>query len=352
MGQLLAQAALGFPAASADAGCEWTADAGATRQLRWALAGGLGPLLHRAGFAAHPNIPAAVRDAVTSAELTARVRHADLVDTARDIVSACAEVGEKPTLLKGISVSEELYPAGHLRPMSDVDVLVPAASYARIESALIERRYDLIAEPEALGGHHGAPLRHRSRQTLVELHTGLFPGTSPLSDGHVFAPGNVERQSRDSRFAGEPVRRLSPELQLVYIASSWFNDMTLHRFHASFLPSLFDAVFLLGAHGAALDWEGLAQWLDNDLARASLYAMVTYLPRYQVAPAPAHVLARLSRNGGMAGPLQLRLIHAALDRHLIEARPWRHALPPPMPGRYSLGHQFRKRVVGRAVGPV
>jgi len=47
----------------------------------------------------------------------------------------------------------------------------------------------------------------------------------------------------------------------------------------------------------------------------------------------------------LVGPLQVRLIHAMLDRHLIGGRRWRLALPPPVPGRYSLLHQFDKRVL-------
>lgn len=48
----------------------------------------------------------------------------------------------------------------------------------------------------------------------------------------------------------------------------------------------------------------------------------------------------------LVGRLQLRLIHRMLDRHGVAGRPWDSALPPPLPARYSLRRQFRKRVPG------
>ena len=346
IGRLLAGAAIFDPLPPVHRAFSWTAGGGAQRQFRWAMAGGLGPLLHRGAAPQFAAMPRPWRDELLAADLTARVRHADLVDTTLEIVSTCAELGVDATLLKGVSVSEELYPAEHLRPMADVDVLIPAAVYARVEAALLAHGYERLPYPHIEGHHHGAPLRHARRRTLVELHTRLFPETSPLHAGAVFGTANVRAQSSESRYHGRPVRRLTAELQLAYIASSWFNDMTSRGFHPSFIVSLFDAVFLLKARGHDLDWTGMPGWIDNDAVKGSLYAMLTYLPRFGVRAAPSPVLRRLALNAGWVGPIQLRLIHAALDRYLIGGRAWPFALPPPMPGRYSPKRQLRKRVSG------
>jgi hypothetical protein len=313
------------------------------RQFRWAMEGGLGPLLH-AAVDPDAGWPVRWREAMLAADLTARVRHGDLVDTALDILDVCERLGVEATLLKGISVSEQLYPAEHLRPMADVDVLVPHAEYSRVETGLLECGYLRLPGPHVEADHHGAPLRHSSRRTLVELHTDLFPPAS-LLHGQSFSHAHIESQKRSSRYHGRPVSRLSDELQLVYIAASWFNDMTSSRFHPSFVASLLDAVYLLRARRQPLDWTGMLGWIDNDMVKASLYAMLTYLPRFGVEAVPAEVLAGLGRNRGLVGPIQRRAIHAALDRYLIGGRSWPFALPPPVPGRYSPRHQIEKRVV-------
>jgi hypothetical protein len=348
LGQLVAYAANGTPLLGPGASFGWRVAGADARQFQWALDAGLGPLLYRATSNGFDAVPRAWRDALLGADLSARVRHAALVESALEVVAACGSARVRPTLLKGISVSEELYPAEHLRPMGDIDVLVPAASYEHVERALLDRNFRRLDYPEFdAGHHHGTPLCHASRLTVVELHTALFSDDSPLREGSTFAPSNVAAQSTDSRYHGEPVLRLSRELQLVYIASSWFNDLTRLKFQPSFLASLFDAVYLLATARRTLDWNGMLAWLDNPLAKASLYAMLTYLPRYGVeAPAP-QTLARLASGQHLVGPLQLKLIHRMLDRHLIAGKPWNHVLPPPVPGRYSPRHQFRKRVLAR-----
>ena len=123
--------------------------------------------------------------------------------------------------------------------------------------------------------------------------------------------------------------------------------MTTFRFHPSFLASLFDGVLLLESHGSALDWDEMLRSVDNDMVKASLYALLTYVTRFDARPTPGFVLRRLADNRGLVGPVQRRLIHAALDRYLLGARVWSMPFPPPMPGRYSPRNQFEKRFARR-----
>lgn len=344
--QPLAGRLLGHAATGAPLGTAWCdeADPGPFHRV---LEGGLGALLHHACRDDLGRVPPSWRATLQSAELTARIVHAGRVETMLEILDACDAAQVPAVLLKGISVSEQLYPAEHLRPMSDVDVLLPRDARAAVEADLLRRGYLRLDWPDEPGQHHGAPLCHPRLRAVVELHGALFPARSPLSEGQAFRAGRVLAQAVDSRFHGRPVRRLPPELQLAYMASSWFNDLTNGRPHPSHLVPAFDAAYLLKACGAAFDWDALLGGLDNAWARAALHVAVSYLPRYGVPAAPAEVLARLAADESLVGPLQKRLIHRLLDRQLFGGRPWRHPLPPPMPGRYSLGHQFRKRVLDR-----
>lgn len=313
--------------------------------MRWALAGGLGALLYRGFRDDMKELPPSWHDALLSAELTARVRHGELEQTALEVIDTCSRLGVRVTLLKGISISEQYWPQAHLRPMSDIDVLIPAAAYASVEAALLESGYERLDYPALEGQHHGAPLHHARRDTLVELHTALFPAASPFAGEELFSLPALVRRSVDAHHAGRPVQRLSPELQLVYIAASWVNDLTLCGIQPGFLASLFDAVYLLTACDGTIDRDWLVEAPVSPMARAALYTMATYLPRFGVRAVAAP--RRLASRQDLVGPLQLRLMHWVLDRHLIGARPWRLPFPIPVAGRYHLRRQLDKRILRR-----
>jgi hypothetical protein len=315
------------------------------RQFKWVLAAGLGPLLRHAMQNNIGSVPHRWRDALTSAELTAQVRHAQIIDTAIDTIDACAMVGTHATLLKGISTSDQYYPAAHLRPMNDIDVLIPRSAYEGVESVLLRRGYSKPDFPSVDGMHHGAPLHHQPRNTWVELHIALFPNDSELHPGTLFAPSSVARRTVRADFFRRPIARLAEELQVAYIASSWMNDLIHVSIDPSFVPSLFDAVFLLNASGAALDWERLLESLDNEMAAASLYVMLDYLSRRCYAQFPPGIIARIGSRQRLVGPLQLRIIHVVVDHYLVGGRPWNLPVPLPVPGRYSVRYQFEKRFI-------
>jgi hypothetical protein len=306
----------------------------------------LGPLL-RWTASDGEDVPAEWAGSLLAADLTARVRHANLVATAVAVLDACRDLRVEATLLKGISVADQLYPAAHMRPMGDVDVLVPADVEHKVAETLLAGGFERIPYPDTPGQHHGAPLRHVRRRTLVELHTALFPASAPVHGAAIFRPAHLHAHRHVSPYHGTDAGRLSAEIQLAYMAAAWFNDMTTFRFHPSFLASLFDAVLLLRAHGSTLDWDEILRSVDNEMVKASLYALLTYVPRFGTTPAPRRVLRRLAENRGLVGPLQRRLIHAALDQYLLGGRSWSLPFPPPMPGRYSPRHQFGKRIARR-----
>jgi hypothetical protein len=92
-------------------------------------------------------------------------------------------------------------------------------------------------------------------------------------------------------------------------------------------------------------------WIDNAMVKAHLYAMLTYLPRFGIGSAPRATLEWLSSSQSLMGPIQLKATHWMLDRHLVGGRPWTWFVPPPVPGRYNLLHQIRKRAARIRLGP-
>ncbi len=307
-------------------------------EIQWALQAGLGALLYRA---VGSRAPACWHDTFLSAHLTAQVLSGARIDTAKDVIRVCNECGSDVTLLKGISISDQFYPAPHCRPMSDIDVLVPKGAGARIETELVRRGYVRAADSMGEDPHHGVPLNDPTRTVWVEIHTALYPRRSGLLEHRTFASDNVAAEAVRSAFHGSPCNYLTPELQLPYIASSWMYDLTLFGVQPSFVVPLFDAVFLLSNVEHELCWPHLLEFLDNELAESSLDVLLSYLVRRGLCP------SSISRYRGdcphAMGFLELRAIHAMIDRFVIGGRRWNLPLPPPVPGRYNLRLQLAKR---------
>lgn len=335
--------------------------------LDYVVSGGLAPLLHRTLGARVEDLPRWQRDALIGAELTAMVRHRRLVDTAAELVDLCAERSIPVTLLKGICVSERHFDAGHLRPMGDLDILVSPDARRPVEAALRARGYrpDPGDWSEAA---HGAPHRHPGTDVWVEVHDRLFAGHQAPSCP-MFAPGGIGAHLVRSSFQGRPVCVLGDEYQLVYIATYWLRDLSMHAVHPSFVIPLLDAVRLLRNVGDRLDWNTVRSLLGDDIAAASLYVTLSYLERHRLAPEGPGVLPTLAQLQRRVGSAELRVLHAALDRYLLGgesplmgwrtsllwdallspgtpaakmlALPWRIVFPQAVPDRYSLRHVVR-----------
>jgi hypothetical protein len=319
-------------------------DEGREREFRWVIDAGLGPMLYRATLDHFDRIPAAWRDVLLSSDLTAQVRHGNLIDTANEVIDVCRELGTPVTLLKGISVSDQYYPYGHMRPMGDIDLLIAKEACEAVESRLLRLGYHPDPDhPRNEEMHHAPPLLQVERNVWVELHTHLFPRREPLAQSNVFSLPSVAAQSTGSIFQQRPVRRLTDELQLAYIACSWMRDLTLFGVNPGFLASLVDAIYLLRACGTRLDWKALLSFVDNETALASLYVTLGYVSRRALHAVPAEVLSSLGSSQRLVGRFQMRFIHAMLDHYLIGGRSWNLSLPPPVPGRYSMRNQVRKR---------
>lgn len=346
--QLLAYAAGVGPARSVDSDFEPTEDSFSDADFRWVHDAGLAPLVHKAiedRMIAPPSL--AMRRQLVVTDLVARVRHQANVEAACEVIDECHALGIRPTLLKGILVSQQFYPEAHLRPMVDVDVLVPASSYMAVEAAMVRRGYQKIDYPMR---HHGPPLYHPGRQACIELHTDLFPEDAPVRRGHVLSRENAWAHVQAASFAGRDVGGLSSEFQLVYLASSWINDLTNSGIRPSFLHLLLDVIYLVKAERASIDWATLVGGIDNPMARASTFVTLDYLHRCGLANVPHETLTTLAKGQRIVGTVQLALFRWMVDQYLVAGRRWNLPLPPPVPGRYGLRFQFEKRVMGRLAG--
>jgi hypothetical protein len=337
--------------------------------VRWALDAGLGPQLHHATHGAVQRLPANLRNLLTGADLTAKVTHAAKADCAAELVAMCATIGVPVTLLKGISIGEQYYPSPHLRPMTDIDLLVPECSYGRVEAAALRMGYKQVSGIMGVNPHHGDPLFHATSGTRVDLHTTLFQQDSRLRQGQLFSPANVEHQSCSAYLREWPVRRLGTELQLVYIASYFVNDLARVSMGPTLVTPLIDAVRLLRVSGTTFDWDLLLTSLDNEVATASLLVLLDYLQRHRLAELPDGIISALLDRQRLMTTAECRLLGSLIHRYLVGGQrfkafnschvwlnslapgpsifkllrlPWRIAFPPSYRGRLDARAQAKR----------
>ena len=290
-------------------------------QIEHTVKGGFAPLLWRVTADSGEPPPASWRDTLHAADLVAQVFHGNASDATVAIVDTCHAGGAEVTLLKGVSIAEH-YPAPHLRAMGDIDLLVARRDREWVESTMVRGGYVRMAGYEAAESDaHGTPLFEPKLGVWVEIHTGLFPEHDRLRTNRLFAPAALERHTVASTFHDRRVGRLRDELQLVYIASYWIRDLSREGLHASFARPLFDAVYLLKARSASLDWDGMLANLDNEVAAASLYALLRYLTTRGYSEVPKEVLLALEKRQDLMGSLEHAVLGALVDTCVLGSRP-------------------------------
>jgi hypothetical protein len=241
--------------------------------------------VRRASWAAQ--VPAAIAGELEAIERRDRMRLA-LLDLELDAaLEALLGAGIPVLVLKGADVARRFYPERILRPMGDIDLLVPQADYQRAWSVLgqagfaaTEKRYAHCFR-SALARSAGGP--------SIDLHFGLIEGDSP---GRLAA---LWRRSVRDALPGLPsvVRALSAEDCLVY---------TLR--HCAVLHVLEGPVWLADLHwiivrNPVLDWRFVMAELEATRSRAAAWFVFRILRADWGTPVPREVLEMLGQNAGL-----------------------------------------------------
>jgi Uncharacterised nucleotidyltransferase len=203
------------------------------------------------------------------------------------VLSGAVEVleaaGIETLLLKGAALALRHYPEPATRPMSDLDVLVPAS---RVQEAAA-----LLASA-GFAPHAGIPGRAR----LVTSHAMPFargPGLVLDLHWHVFyecrwpdADDDLWRAAEDVELLGTRSRALGAADQLMHVIS--------HGLRWSVVPSIRwvpDAVMVV-RHSPGLDWDRLLDQAQRRRLVPPLGAGLEYLAARMELPLPSGVLER------------------------------------------------------------
>ena len=305
---------------------------------------GVAALLSHLLAATRIDLPQALRDGLHEEARLQVMRDLARTMTTRESVAALADAGLEVLLLKGTALAQWLYAAPHLRPGSDVDVLVAdMAAAERAVDRLHALGYRLLGgvRPTQSSDYEVALLDDTRRSLVVDLHWQLA-NHAALARGWTFA------ELRGEAF---PLPALHPRAMALGQVHALVHAL-MHR--QSNLPSgshdrlvwLYD-LHLLAGHFTDADWQDfLRVCREKDLARACLDGLQASR-RWLRTAIPGNVeAALLQQTESQSARTTLAGDQGAMDRaHLRALRGrarwiwlWRKLLPPPafMRHRYEV----------------
>jgi hypothetical protein len=244
---------------------------------------------------------------------------------ALEAVDALAAAGIRPLALKGLAMVEH-YGGDHgLRPMSDVDLLVPRAQGAAAVAALARRGWR--PGPALAGDALGDALEHLHGGALVlggaelDLHwASLVEDLSPDGDAGLW------RRARARTVEGRA-------LSFPTVTDLLFH-VCVHGARFSRAGSVIwvpDAMRLLDGAGGAVDWPGLIQQAAARHLQLPLREALRFLREVLGASVPADVVAALEppepkwlywydHHAFAADPAASAVMHRAAARILAKIR--------------------------------
>jgi hypothetical protein len=268
------------------------------------------------------------------------------------------EMGIRPIWLKGVVLAHMLYEAPHLRPMGDLDLLVPAHQYDQAIEAALAMGYQpyetkLELPPERLA-HHKRLVDTETGFVHLEIHHRLL-GYS----GEDYLPGSYLRAwiQNPSKFQiqGETFYCLPPEAHFLYLCAHAFLQ---HGEAHITLRHLFDLDLMLRKQ--TLDWSLLLEtavdlrWtylLAHALGRVQAYFQTplppTFLESLEAQRPTDENIALVQRleDGDIRGEKFLRLL-----RLMSFSERFRIIFQTAFPPKDYMHHRY-KIDPGRAVWP-
>jgi len=211
-----------------------------------------------------------------------------LTEVAELILRTFSEHNIGCIVLKGMALSHTIYPDFRLRPMRDIDLLVPREDAARGQSLLGDLGFTL---PDGFdfgkgGGrymrnHHHLPIASLQRdgmQVSVELHTDALSGDYPES----FSYDIVEPRSRNITIGETAAKSMGHADMLTHLLRHALEPAREVR-----LGGINDIVSYAAHFADEIDWESLRKDSPYTMRALSLLHHVSALPPSLAALVPA-----------------------------------------------------------------
>ncbi len=203
------------------------------------------------------------------------------------VLQALAAAGIEVILLKGADLHLRLYDDPAIRPMADLDLMIPRAALAKARAALGRLGYGL--SPDSLDPrpgfreHFRAGLHFKKTKEaslMVDLHWQI----EAVANFYRLPYASLRRQALPMDYQGVPVKVLSPEHLLIHLC--------LHNYDE--LDQALRIVDLgLALQRLPLDWRLFLEEADRLGCQAPLYLLLGELARLFPRTVPAEVLTSL-----------------------------------------------------------
>ncbi len=160
-------------------------------------------------------------------------------------------VGLEPVVFKGPAVASR-YPEPGLRPMDDIDLLLPPTEHGRALRALQAVGWQ-VARPASIDRYDTVLTHPEVPSLFLELHYGLEQGTQRLT---ALDPLALWKRRQPARHAGTPAFGLSPTEELVALAAH--AGKPHHRFvRLVWIADLAMIVHDADRRGTPVDWHAV-----------------------------------------------------------------------------------------------
>jgi len=238
------------------------------------------------------NIPLAVMEKMREVYLDNLKRNMRLYRDLELVLGLLAERHIPVIPLKGVFLAEKVYGNIGLRPMVDVDLLVPRPALATALEALdglgYRAKYAFNIERECRTQHH-LPQLYRPGSVKLEIHWNLAPANSPFN----INVGELWERSQVSTLAGVEARILDPEDLLLYLC---LHAAYLDGF-SSKLRSFCDISWTMRVFNEKLDWQRMVSKAEGWRAQRSTWLALRISERLLGIQLPENVNAVLQPAG-------------------------------------------------------
>ena len=222
------------------------------------------------------------------------------------------EAGIPTLLLKGAALVSQYYRDYGLRPMYDVDILIPASQPSPALKLLTNLGYtpvwDTREESEVLARRHGWDFQDAEGRQ-VDLHWRVFH-----DDVHPDADVEFWQGSVPVTIHGVQTRTLNAADQLLHVCvhgATWMDEPAVHW--------VADATAILRAVNGELDWDRLLVQARRCRFTVLLRETLHYLRDVVDAPVPSAVLRRMDETPASRAE---RIVYKAKTRPPERWGPW------------------------------
>ncbi len=222
-----------------------------------------------------------------------------------------------PTIvLKGAALAERVYKDIGLRPMVDLDIMVPERSMERADIAVRRLGYLPKESPEKQqkireNHRHYPALVSPDQMVPIEVHRHIVESTSPFH----FDLAGFWTRAQGATVAGAQALVLGPEDQLTHLCLNCFQNRKYRSSGA--LGQLCDISETILHYWDTLDWDLFSQVAHQNNLAGPIYCMLLTVRELTGTAPPGNVLEGLKPEGFSVGMAQ-----RFIEKRVLRASRW------------------------------